>query len=298
MLEKQILILENNQKNFDTLQSILTKEGFECKAILDAESLKALDVSIFDIVLVNSHVQYVTVVELSNLIHTDSVIKVPILYLDNAKEHNKQMLQECFNNGICEYFKKPFDRHEILSRILYHFNQYQKMNEYKLRVDKLAHLATVDQLSKSSSKMRMSTIIKHELNNYKRYKVDTSLIYMSLMNVDKTVGLFGFEKGEKLISVFAKELKKILRDSDALSRWVGSDFVILLTNTNAKTSRTIAQKINQNLAKVEILRGTKPIMAFGITELLENDDTEEVIQRAQYALEKAKKQDYGHIEVE
>jgi len=297
MTKKQILILENNQKNCETLDTIFAKEDFDCSVALDKETLDSLNIEEFDLVLINSHVQYIDVVALTTLVHADFAIKVPIIYLDNAKEHDKKHLQECFNHGVCEYFKKPFDKLEILARVLYHFHQFQKMKEYKLRVDKLARLATMDQLSKSSSKMHMNAILKHEVNNYKRYKVDTSIIYMSLVNVDKIVGVFGFEKGEKLISMFAKELKKILRESDALARWVGSDFIILLTNTDAKISRTIAQKINENLSKIEVMRGTKPIMAFGITQLTEEDNTEELINRAKYALKEAKKQTYGRMEV-
>ncbi|MDQ7068565.1 MAG: diguanylate cyclase [Sulfurimonas sp.] len=226
MSRKQILILENNQKNFETLDAIFTQEDFECSAVLDKETLDALDIELFDLILVNSHVKYIDMKDLALIVHADFVIKVPIVYLDNAKEHNKKHLQECFDSGVCEYLKKPFDKHEILSRVHYHFNQFQKMKEYKLRVDKLAQLATIDQLSKSSSKMHMNAILKHQLNNYKRYKVNTSIIYMSLVNVDKIVGLFGFEKGERLISLFAKELKKVLRESDALARWAGADFIM------------------------------------------------------------------------
>jgi len=297
MIKKQILILENNQKNFETLNAIFAKEDFDCSVALDKETLDGLNIEDFDLVLVNSHVQYIDVVALITLVHADFSIKVPILYLDNAKEHDKKHLQECFNHGVCEYFKKPFDKLEILARVLYHFHQFQKMKEYKLRVDKLARLATMDQLSKSSSKMHMNAILKHEVNNYKRYKVDTSIIYMSLVNVDKVVGVFGFEKGEKLISMFAKELKKTLRESDALARWVGSEFIILLTNTDAKNSRTIVQKINETLSKIEVVRGTKPLMAFGITQFIEGDDVEELMSRVQYALKEAKKQSYGRIEV-
>ncbi len=297
MINKQILILENNQKNFDLLEGLFKNEDFVCQAVLEKATLATLKIDSFDLVLVNSHVNYIDSKELISLIHEKSPIKVPILYIDNEKDHNKKMLKECFDYGVCEYLKKPFDKHEIISRVMYHFNQYQKMKEYKLRVDKLANLATVDQLSKSSSKMHMQAILKHQLSNYKRYKTDTTVVYMSLINVDKIVGLFGFEVGEKLIALFAKELKAILRESDALARWAGSDFIILLTNANAKASYTVAQKINEKLSKMDIMKGTKPLMAFGITEFVEDDTIQEVIQRSKYALKEAKKQEYGRIQV-
>lgn len=39
MTKKQILILENNQKNFETLDTIFAKEDFDCSVALDKETL-------------------------------------------------------------------------------------------------------------------------------------------------------------------------------------------------------------------------------------------------------------------
>jgi diguanylate cyclase (GGDEF)-like protein len=293
MVKKQILILENNQKNYELLNTIFSEEDFESVAVLSREDFDALQIDMYDLVIVNTHVNYIEPAKLLDLIHKEYHVKVPVIYLDNAAEHDKKMLKECFEHGASEYIKKPFDKYEILFRVRYHFTQVQKMKEYKLRVDKLAHLATVDQLSKSSSKMHMQAILKHQLNNYKRYKIDTSIIYMSLVNVDKFVGLFGFEVGEKLISVFAKELKNILRESDFLARWAGSDFIILLTNTDAQSALIAAKKINEKLSRVDIMKNTQPVMAFGITQFKESDDIGELLSRSKYALKEAKKQEYG-----
>ena len=295
MDKKQILILENKQKNFDVLDNIFSNENFDCSVVLDKESLDALIIKDFDLLLVNSHITYITSADVVALVHTKNAAKVPILYIDNSPQHNKVMLQECFDNGICEYLKKPFDKQEILSRVMYHFNYFQEMQECKRRVDKLSNFITVDQLSQSSSKIHMQAILRHQLSNYKRHKIDTSLMCINLVNVDKIVSVFGFEMGEKLISVFAKELKKQFRESDALARWAGSDFIVLLTNTSAKITYKIAQKINEQLSKKEILKGVKPIMAFGITEFIEDDNILEVVERSKYALKGARNQEYGRI---
>jgi len=295
MIKKQILILENNQKNFDILDAIFKEEDFDCVAVLDANSLQSLAIEDFDLVLVNSHVTYVSSKELIALIHADFTIKIPVLYLDNAKEHDKKKLQICFDDGACEYIKKPFDKSEILSRVKHHFGQFQKLKEYKLRVDKLGHLATVDQLSKLSSKMHMQAILKYQLNGYKRYKTDTSLVYLSLLNVDKTSNLFGFEYGERIIALFAKELKLLIRDSDVLARWVAADFMILLSNSDIKAAKVVVQKLKSKLANIEFMKNVKPELAFGITSFEEHNSVQELVQKAKYALGEAKKQEYGKI---
>ena len=296
MIKKQILILENSQKNFDVLDRIFTEEDFTCISVLDEESFKVIKMEEFDLVLANSRITYTSSKELVDLAHADIAVKVPVVYLDNAKEHDKKKLQECFDHGISEYIKKPFDKHEILSRVKYHYLQSHKIKEYKLRIDKLGQLATIDQMSKSSSKMHMQAILKHQVSAYKRYKVDTSIVYISLLNVDKT-SIFGFEYGEKIISLFAKELRTLIRDSDVLARWVGAEFMLLLSNSDIKAAGIVVQKLKSKLANLDLIQGMKPDLAFGITTFTEDDSVQEVVSRAKYALGEAKKQTYGKVSI-
>jgi diguanylate cyclase (GGDEF)-like protein len=299
MINKQILIIELNEQNFNVLESVLKKADYVCQKVLDAESFKALDLKAeeFDLIIVNSHIKDISVSDVMALAESDTTAKLPVIYIDSAKEHSKKMLEECFNAGVSDYIKKPFDSKEIVARVHYHCEQLYKLREYKLRLDKLAHLATIDQLSKSTSKMHMQAILKHEIHNFKRYKKDTTLIYLSLLNIEKLIATFGFEKGEKVIAQFSKALRSTIRESDVLCRWAGSDFVILLTNTSLAASEHIAKKLKNELYNLEVMKGIKPELAFGITSFTEDDDVKEVIERVKYALKEAKKQTYGKIHI-
>ncbi|WP_457745651.1 diguanylate cyclase domain-containing protein [Sulfurimonas sp.] len=297
MIKKQILILEVNEQNYHVLRTLFEKNNIETSSVLNKEEFENIESKIeeYDLLLVNSHISYATVQEVVNLANFSVSLKLPIIYLDNSNEHSKVILQECFEHGVADYIKKPFDSKEIVFRIIYHSEQFLKLKEFKLRVDKLANLATIDQLSKSTSKMHMQAILKHKISYYNRYKVDTSVIYLSLLNVNKIVGSFGLEKGEKLISHFAKELKANIRESDVLARWAGSDFIILLTNTSIEAAEFIAKKLNTKLSTVEILPHVKPELAFGITTFSDGDELKDILDRAKYALGEAKKQTYGKI---
>jgi len=298
MIKKQILILENSKKNFDVLDGIFKEEEFLCVAVLDNKSLESAVIEEFDLVLVNVGISYTDVKGLLKRVHAEEhAIKIPVVYLDNSEEHDKKRLQECFECGVSEYIKKPFNKSELISRVNYHYMQSRKMKECKMKVDKLGKLATIDQLSKSSSKMHMQVILKHQISAYQRYKIDTSIIYLSLLNVDKTSHMFGFEYGEKVISTFSKELKNFIRSSDVLSRWNGAEFLILLSNSDLKATSVVVQKLKSKLVNIEFMKGVKPDLAFGITTFVEEDSAEEIVQRAKYALEEAKKQTYGKVAI-
>lgn len=294
MGKKRVLILEVNEKNFNSLEKVLEHDGYSCINYKDLDGLDTV-LEDLDLVIVNTHVDYIDITKIHEQINSDFIIKLPIIYLDNSKEADKELVQKCYKSGASDFIKRPFSSKEVLARINYHYEQLYKMREYKLRVDKLANLATVDQLSKLTSKMHMQAILKHQLNNYKRFKTPTSILYIGLISVDKIVGTFGFKYGEKLIHSFSKQLKNMIRESDALSRWSGSNFMVLLSGTDAKKAEVVAKKLNSSLSNIEIMKDTKPVVAFGITEFIEDDSIEEVEQRAEYALKEAKKQEYGRV---
>ena len=299
MINKRILIIELNEQNYNVLENVLTKAEYECKAILDQESFKNLELTADDLdaIIVNVHVQYVTVAEVIQIAEFDTGLKIPVIYIDSAKEHSKKTLEECFSAGVSDYIKKPFDSKEIVARVHYHCELLYKLREYKLRVDKLANLATIDQLSKLTSKMHMQAILKYQISYFEKYKIDTTVVYLSLLNIDKLVGTFGLEKGEKMIAQFSKLLRASLRESDILARWAGSEFIILMTNTSVTAAEHIIKKLKTDLANIEVMKGIKPDLAFGITAFVEGDDVKEVISRVKYALGEAKKQTYGKIHI-
>jgi diguanylate cyclase (GGDEF)-like protein len=292
MRKKRVLILEVNDKNFKSLESVLSKEGFEAvKYVSDSK----IDTENFDVVLVNTHIEYLDIEDIQSHLTSSSELNAPVIYLDNSKEIDKELLKRCYEHGASDFIKRPFGAKEVLARITHHSENIYKLREYKLRVDKLAHLATVDQMSKLTSKMQMQAILKYQIGLFKREKTPISILYIGLMSVDKVSSTFGFEYGERLIQTFSKQLKKLLRDSDAVSRWQGSNFMVLLSNTNIKQAETVAKKLNSSLSTTEIMKDTKPLVAFGITEFMEDDSIEEIEQRAKYALKEAKKKEYGKI---
>lgn len=295
MKKKQILILEVNEKNSYSLELIFKDSNTQ--SIFCMDELSKLDENIenFDLVLVNSTVNYINPRKLSLLVNDNFDLKIPIIYLSSSAQYDKGLLAECYQYGISDFIKKPFDSLEIFIRAQYHMDQMYKLRECRLRIDKLSNLATQDQLSKTFSRMHMQSILKHYLDSLKKDKFEVSIIYLNLTNIDKIVSIFGFNRGEQILSSFSKELKKLIRPSDVLSRWSGSEFMILLPKTSTDISKEVVKKINNSLMKIDIIKDTKPIVAYGIVELMVDDSIEDMVQRAKYALKEATKEEYGKV---
>ncbi|WP_297440403.1 diguanylate cyclase [Sulfurimonas sp.] len=299
MKKNKILIIEINQENFDALNNVLKKDDFIGEAVIANEELKKVNFGDggYSLILVNADVDYVDIEEIVAFANTKYGTKVPIIYIDSAKVHDKKLLSKCFENGGSDYIKNPFDSKELLARINYHFHLFEKIRKCQEGLDQLANFAMVDQLSKLSSKVHIQSILKHQLNNYKRYKTPTSIIYFSVLNIDKIIGKFGLKVGEKLIYKFSQDLKNFIRKSDEVGRWDGADYVVVLTNTNLKAAEILAKKLKIQLGKADMLKGITPDLAFGLTTFRHEDDVQDVMNRVENALHEAVQQEYGKMKV-
>jgi len=95
---------------------------------------KIKDISLF---LVSSHISFVSLENLFDIIENKYSATHPVMFIDSSKEHDTKSLNECYKFGCVDYIKKPFDSKEIMYRINFQVNQFLKLNEYRLRLDKL-----------------------------------------------------------------------------------------------------------------------------------------------------------------
>ncbi len=59
-------------------------------------------------------------------------------------------------------------------------------------------------------------------------------LFVDLDNFKKINSDYGYGSGDIAIKVFAERLKTLFRGSDVVGRWGGDEFIVLLTNTDAK----------------------------------------------------------------
>ncbi len=296
MKNKNIIIIESNIQNLEILVELLSKNNYNVISVSSEDELKKIEgICELDLALINSNMTFLSPKEIFDLLDKSFEIPPSLLFIDSEKEYSSNLLIECYEMGAVDYIKKPFDLKEILARVNLHANQFLKLNEYRLKIDKLASLATIDQLSKLSSKMHMQAILKHQIALSARYENKFSIFYLRLLDISKFIGIFGYEYGEKFIANFAQELKKYLRETDSIARWAGSDFVILSPHTNKTTSDVIAKKILVELNIIEVMPDVKVDFAIGVTELDDDDCIKSIIQRSKNAMFEASKLEFGKM---
>ena len=101
----------------------------------------------------------------------------------------------------------------------------------------------------------------------------------------------GHLAGDEVLSGFAEDIRRCLRDTDIICRWGGEEFIILLKDTNSSGARRVAEKIRllaEQHTYVFTGSALQVTVSLGLTELHPDDTLQSLIARADQALYSAK----------
>ncbi len=164
-----------------------------------------------------------------------------------------------------------------------------------IRNERLAALATYDSLTKVSSRLHMQTLLRQQQLLLKRHGGDIGFIYLRIMRLNRLNTLFGYREGDKILILFATTLKKMIRKSDVIARWSGGDFMVMLPNTDGRSSLTFVKKINTLLSSDKALMGFSLKYSFGVVQMSAEEMVAALIERSRTTMEEAAENEYENI---
>ena len=129
-------------------------------------------------------------------------------------------------------------------------------------------LATMDELTDISNRRGFMLLARHSLRLCAREKIPASLVFMDLNNFKPVNDRFGHAEGDRVLAVFADQLKSTFRDSDILARLGGDEFAVLLGNSSKEEAEHIIARLGQSLDTFnqEASRGYNISFSYGVVE--------------------------------
>lgn len=153
------------------------------------------------------------------------------------------------------------------------------------------HKATHDTLTGLPNRHAYDERIEAEYQRYKRYQNPLSLMISDVDFFKKINDGYGHLAGDKMLQMIARMLQKSIRDVDFIARIGGEEFTIVLPETDGEQALILAEKIREKVAQTPFHYKEKRIpvtMSFGISCFAADDSINEVLERADQALYKAK----------
>jgi diguanylate cyclase (GGDEF)-like protein len=173
----------------------------------------------------------------------------------------------------------------------------EEIIERKKMEQKLVQLATVDPLTSIFNRRKFDEVLQYELNRDTRYKNDLSLVFCDLDNFKKINDKYGHKVGDEVLKAFTQLVSKTIRRTDVIARWGGEEFALLMPETNIMIATITAEKLRKETEKYDFPHAGKLTASFGVTQFVDGDTESSLINRADEALYKAKKNGRNRVDV-
>jgi diguanylate cyclase (GGDEF)-like protein len=149
-------------------------------------------------------------------------------------------------------------------------------------------LVITDSLTQVFNRRHMESLVHDEVERAQRYPQSTALIILDIDHFKAVNDNYGHPAGDKVLCQVSNILSENLRQSDALGRWGGEEFLILLPQINVAAATNVAEKLRQAIVAADFGLKEPVSISLGVADLLRGESAGEWIKRADQALYHAK----------
>lgn len=167
---------------------------------------------------------------------------------------------------------------------------------YPLRNATLFHqalkMAYTDALTKANNRTAFNDCLLREIKRSGRAGQPLSLIFVDIDHFKAINDEFGHECGDLALKSVASWLMDSVRGSDAVYRFGGEEFVIMLSDTDMNGAAVIAERIRADIEAHTLAYGMDVVnitASLGVSTLIDQDNIDTLVKRADGAMYKAKR---------
>lgn len=169
--------------------------------------------------------------------------------------------------------------------------QQQLISQLQLHKLNLERESKTDPLTHLYNRRGMQEIMEREITRCRRYRRPCSLILFDIDFFKLINDRYGHDGGDHCLITLAQSLRQQLRTEDAMGRWGGEEFLILLPETTQQQALQVADKLRQSVAHTPLLYRQHKIpvsITAGVVEYDLHSDLDGCIEKADKALYQGK----------
>lgn len=168
--------------------------------------------------------------------------------------------------------------------------------ELAIKNRELEVLSITDKLTRLNNRMKLDEALTMEMKRSGRYGVPLSVIITDVDHFKRVNDELGHQEGDLVLKAIADVLKKNIREVDIVGRWGGEEFMIICPETELKNAEQLAEKLRINIEQLELKSGVNITASFGVAGFSSKEIEKDLIQKADYALYRAKKKGRNRVE--
>ena len=286
----RVLMIDDQEAILAYHQELFAAHGIDCRATLHPESmLDLLHDFEPDLFILDYHLPEYNGAELASLLRQIPAYEAtPIVFLTaESAEHLKSNLVEI---GSDDVIGKDLPADKFISQIVSRIK----------RGKKLRMLMQQDSLTQLLNHGYIQSLARQMFLQAKRAHAPCSFVMIDLDHFKMVNDKFGHSCGDRVIVALTQMLQQRLRQSDAIGRYGGEEFLVLMPDTDVKTAQAVITKLLQQFSQLTFLERDIEFHASfsaGVSSALEWPTVQVSLEKADQALYQAKKLGRSRVEI-
>jgi diguanylate cyclase (GGDEF)-like protein len=159
------------------------------------------------------------------------------------------------------------------------------------------HSAFLDSLTGIKNRTAFDSNFARDVEYSRRKESELSLIVIDIDYFKRINDNYGHIVGDDVLRQVAQCVEHTIRSSDALYRYGGEEFAIVLNGTDESGALLLAERIRQNVEnlRIEALKSVKITLSLGVSVLQNNESSDQLFKRADRALYRAKREGRNRV---
>lgn len=290
----KILIAEDDEVIQLILQKLLEREGY--RVILANNGLEAWNVfqekrEEIDMVITDWLMPEMDGLELCKKIRSLDVSHYVYIIFITVRERREDVVVG-LEAGADDYISKPFDPHELLSRIRSGERIIELDGQLRKRQKELEHLSLTDELTGVLNRRGIFRRLREELNRAAREKYSFSVMMLDIDNLKEINDKYGHSTGDKVLYEVVRRIKACCRPYDVIGRYGGDEFLMIVPVEEKGMAFKLAERFQKAVCEKFLSIDNKRInitISIGASFVKTSEyGLKEIIKKADECLVKAK----------
>ncbi len=152
--------------------------------------------------------------------------------------------------------------------------------------------ALQDKLTGLNNRTSFDSSLKREIDLAHRQHIPMSLIVLDIDHFKAVNDTYGHSSGDLALKILARSITNTMRLSDIAFRYGGEEFTLVLSNTDEKSARLVAERLRIATAQLSCNDGKRTFgftISLGVAQLSQGENGASLFDRTDHALYQAKK---------
>ncbi len=286
-----LLIVDDDEPIRTMLCQIMRQAGYECSSAPSGEkALEFLDQRSVDIVITDIRMPGINGFGLTEAVKQKYTADV-IVITGYGGEFG---YEEAMEKGASDFALKPLRPQELITRVKRVLRERALLAERAGMEERLRELTVTDELTKLYNSRHFFKQLQSEVDRAARYDHPLSLLLIDVDNFKEYNDTYGHLQGDTLLTELGQVIKGCMRKNDSGYRYGGDEFTVVLPSTHAEEAASVADRIRKQFGALDLTPGhgkrSKATVSAGIAEYRRGDHMTDLINRADGAMYRAKKE--------